>query len=449
MSIIFFITILGISLRFFVLSNLPLSYDEAFDILLSRNPDFSVRSLAIIEGHPPFYFMFSYLWQEISKNLYFVRLSSLIFGGTSILLTALIVKKLFNEKAAYFAALLMAVSPSHVFYSSVARSYSVAITETVLIIYFFIKFINDKKNTFLLTFLLILGIYTHYFFVIMLIVMNLYLIFQKKISRRWILINLAIILICSPLIYLISSTPKFQAPPYPSFLKLPGFYIFSHFPWDLTQHLEIYQNKSIDLLSVLAIITVSISLFFLFAGAFKLINEKTIRPLIFLYISSSLVIMIISYTITSIAALRSFIIFSPFYIFIASTYLSKFSNLPKNLLVVSLTLVSISFWSGYFLMKNTNPNVSTFQNIYRNLEPESTVVYNDISLFLPSKILNPQGKHFLVFQGPFRLATYDALGISLLSMSNIPDSKRIRYVRSFTNWPPFEKDADNLGELFK
>lgn len=441
------ITVFGAIIRLITLFKTPLLYDESFDILLSRNPDFTTRMEAIIEGHPPLYFTILNIWQTFSTSLNWARLLSLFLGILAILSIAQVAKKLFNQKIGLLAAFLTAVSPSHIFYSSIARSYSLAILETIFIILFFIQFLKSKTKILPLIFFLTLGIYTHYFFVIMLALLNLYLIFQHKITKKWVFGNIGIFLLCLPLLYLIFSTPKFQAPPYQSPLKLLAFYLTSFVPWDIIQNLQIYLQNTLDLTSILTIILIFISLILFLATIIKLKKNQYVLPLISIYVLAPILIMFISYSITPIAAIRSFTIFSPFYLLAIAIFLSSINRKPRVMLLIVLTFFSLLFWANFLFGEKAMGAV--YEQLYPNLASNTLIVYNDVTLFLPSQLLNPAGNHQLIFPGHLRQKTYEALGIKILPFSHIPKSQDIRYARLPTRWPQFEKQADQLENYLK
>ena len=90
--------------------------------------------------HPPFYYIVLSLWINVFGNGEFeVRLLSAIFGILSIPLLYLIVKDLFGNLPALISALMLALSPFHVYYSQEARMYSILTFFVLLSIFFMAK----------------------------------------------------------------------------------------------------------------------------------------------------------------------------------------------------------------------------------------------------------------------------------------------------------------------
>lgn len=437
-------TILAALIRLLTLLNLPLLYDESFDILLSRNSNFFIRSTAIIEGHPPLHFFISNLWQSYSQNLYFNRLLSLMFGVSSVAFIGIVGKKLFNEKVGSTAALLTTISPIHIFYSSVARVYSLTMLETVFIIYFFTQFLRSKTRILPLTIFLILAIYTHYFFIIMLIAFNVYLNFKRKISKKWIFANSSIFVFCIPLFYMILITPKFQAHPYQSPFKFAYFYLTSFIPWDIIQNLKLYTLGRFDSTSILAIFLTSISLVLFLVAIIKMKKVRSVQFLAFIYLATPIIITAISYLLTPISGLRSFTIFNPLFIFVIALFTTTVQIHKRFMLIAVLTMLTLFLWKNILFEQEDK---FFYQELYQNLKSDSVVVYNDVTLFLPSQILKPKGEHLLIFQGHLRPETYRALGVNITQFSDIPKSWEIYYFRLPTRWPPYEKEAAEL-ELY-
>ena len=433
-------------LRLIFIFNLPLSYDESFDIIISQNPNFLERSKAIIEGHPPLFFTILNLWQLLSPKLEFARLLSFTSAILTIPTIFYVASKLFNQKVAMFSAALMAISPSHIFYSSIARSYSLAILETILIIYFLIQFLKSKKQILPLAFFLILGIYTHYFFIIMFMLINFYFLLQRQISKKWLLLNIIIVSFCLPLIYLTVNTQNFLAPPHQSSFKLFVFYLTSYVPWDIIQNLKIYKSNILDLTSSFSIILMATSVLLFMASIIKTRKIKWAKLLIFTYILAPILVTFISYLVTPISALRSYVIFLPFYIFLLALFAAGLPNLKRRLLISILTGLSLIFLPGFIIL---HKEINAYGKIYKNLNPESVVLYNDVTLFLPNQILKPKGQHILIFRGHLRPETYQALKVEIIDVGNITKSSDIRYARLLTRWPQFEKEADQLENYLK
>lgn len=135
-------------------------WDEAINIVYAKNLPFwdFVTKYPIGDFHPPGYFAILWVWthffgfSEIAS-----RIPSVIFGVGTVFLIYLLGKEVFNKKIGVIAALFMALSPLHVYYSQEARMYSLATFAVILSFYFLIK-----KNWLRFIFACILVLYSDY-----------------------------------------------------------------------------------------------------------------------------------------------------------------------------------------------------------------------------------------------------------------------------------------------
>ena len=135
------IILIGISLRLYQLGSNSLWFDEAISVWFANE---SLGNILIKQTsgdvHPPFYYILLSLWINVLGNGEFeVRLLSAIFGILSIPLLYLIVKNLFGNQPALISALILAISPFHIYYSQEARMYSILTFCVLLSIFFMVK----------------------------------------------------------------------------------------------------------------------------------------------------------------------------------------------------------------------------------------------------------------------------------------------------------------------
>ena len=135
------IILIGIFLRLYQLGSNSLWLDEAISVWFANE---SLGNIIIkqtsADVHPPFYYIVLSLWINVFGNGEFeVRLLSAIFGILSIPLLYLIVKDLFGNLPALISALMLALSPFHVYYSQEARMYSILTFFVLLSIFFMAK----------------------------------------------------------------------------------------------------------------------------------------------------------------------------------------------------------------------------------------------------------------------------------------------------------------------
>ncbi len=133
----------------------------------------TLNSLALEDAmHPPLYFVAIRYWSQIfnkNNSIFYNRLFSVIFGILCLPIMYWLCLELFNHKlTSLIATSLMAISPFHLLYAQEARQYSL-LTLIILIssvaLLRAIK-INNLRNWIFYTVTIILGLYTHLFFIL-------------------------------------------------------------------------------------------------------------------------------------------------------------------------------------------------------------------------------------------------------------------------------------------
>ncbi|HEY6042701.1 MAG TPA: glycosyltransferase family 39 protein [Anaerolineae bacterium] len=123
--ILLLLVLAAFALRVFHLGAQSLWYDEAFSVYLAQMSvgEIMVRTAADIQ--PPLYYLFLHFWMLLAGPSEFaVRFLSLTFGVLTVPLLSIVAKRLFNETAGIFAALLGAISALYLWYSQEARMYT-------------------------------------------------------------------------------------------------------------------------------------------------------------------------------------------------------------------------------------------------------------------------------------------------------------------------------------
>lgn len=438
---------MGTLLRIIAIYNIPLFFDEAHQILLSRSNDFILATRVAAEGHPPANLLLVRFWQLFSQNLIFIRIMPVVFGVLTIIAIALVAKKLFGNFAGLTAAFLVAISPSQIYYSSIARMYALATLESVFVTYFSIQFLRRKVGILPLTLSILAGLYTHFFFIIYLLVLNVYIfIFWRKtkaIFKRLLLSDFLIFLFSIPIMLLILTSERSFAVPANALVKLPFFYINPVIPWDLVLGLNVVNFGQADLLSIMALLLASITLILFFFGVFHLKKNNIVRFLSFVYMVPPILMYLFSFIFFRLTAVRSFIVFSPlFFLVVAATI----SNVPKRIQFLAIfifTLLTSIFLALYSLTNFGSKNV--FNQVYANFSLDDTVVYNDVLFYLPTRLLNLSGKHLLIHPGYLSDDAIKALDLKITQASELPKPlSRIWYVKKLTNWPPYDLVAENV-----
>ena len=183
---LFFILLLALALRL-VFINGSFWLDESAQAIESSRP-FSEQLMIREDFQPPlmhYLLHFSIQFGKIfglERAEWWLRLiPSLLPGLVTIWATFKIGEKIFNKKTASLAALFVATSSFHIFFSQELRPYSLPAMWGLLATYQMLFFFKEKKKQNLILFAIfsILGLYSSYLYPFLLASHFLYLIFKK------------------------------------------------------------------------------------------------------------------------------------------------------------------------------------------------------------------------------------------------------------------------------
>lgn len=124
--------------------------DEAIGALAVR--DFSYEGILanflLSDNHPPLYYLFLKFWTNIfGYSEISIRTPSLLFGVATVWIAFLIGKKIIKGKTfPVIAALFIATSPFHIYYSQEARMYAMAGFWAALTVHAFLKTFDSKAS---------------------------------------------------------------------------------------------------------------------------------------------------------------------------------------------------------------------------------------------------------------------------------------------------------------
>jgi len=181
-----FILTIALFLRFYQLGQECLWIDEVSSVDQALRPLPELFS-GFLRG--PLYYFLLHLWIKLfGLSEFSLRFPSAIFGITSVYLTYRIGKTMFNRFVGQVSALLLAVSPFHIFFSQEVRHYSLWVFLTLLSNFIFLKLLKNKdnpKNYIYYCLAMTASLYTILWSVLSWAVHNLVIIFGKRANRRW------------------------------------------------------------------------------------------------------------------------------------------------------------------------------------------------------------------------------------------------------------------------
>ena len=164
------ILIIGTILRFYHNLDISLWHDEAFSSLLIKYPWSEMMYRIGLDVHPPMYYIFLRIWHYIfGDSLLSLRGFTVFFSVGTIWAAWAFVKEAFtlstvsagvqggeqsrttssgraNERAAFWAAILVALNPFQIQYATEARMYTMGAFFALLAAYFLVKALRQQRQ---------------------------------------------------------------------------------------------------------------------------------------------------------------------------------------------------------------------------------------------------------------------------------------------------------------
>lgn len=122
----FFLAILALAaiLRCIALEQRSIQYDDAFSFFLAERSVVEIVQGTAADTMPPLYYFLLHFWLAISRDVWFLRLLSVLLTLVSIFLLYALVTELAGARAGLWAALFAAVSPMQIYHAQDLRMYA-------------------------------------------------------------------------------------------------------------------------------------------------------------------------------------------------------------------------------------------------------------------------------------------------------------------------------------
>ncbi|MBK8618091.1 MAG: glycosyltransferase family 39 protein [Anaerolineales bacterium] len=146
--IIIFITLFGGGLRVLLLANKGMWLDETFSVWLAGHSVGDMLQWTVkIDPHPPLYYLLLHYWMAYNGDSpFYVRLFSVLFGAGTIPIIYLIGKRISGDVVGLAAAVLLALSPFHIYYAQEARMYTFLTFNAAVAIYALVRLLTDSRS---------------------------------------------------------------------------------------------------------------------------------------------------------------------------------------------------------------------------------------------------------------------------------------------------------------
>lgn len=203
-SLLWGVLIFGALLRVYRLDFQSLWADEGLQYFIANAESIQgVLGRLFRTFHPPLSFLIHHLFLQFGDSDWFLRLPSALFGIGSIPLLYLLARRLTPQPGPIFTALVLAISPFHVWYSQEARMYAQMLFLSLLSMHCLLLAL--ERQTLLwwgaYTLAVVVGLYTHIFMALGVIAQYLWMfLYHRRSWRMYGLCGLVIAGCCLPLL---------------------------------------------------------------------------------------------------------------------------------------------------------------------------------------------------------------------------------------------------------
>jgi mannosyltransferase len=132
-------------LRFYALSRESFWFDEAYSVWVARHSVSWHVALSTQRIFPPLYYLCLHFWLALGSSEFAVRSLSVLIGLASVMAIYCLGRQLFDEHVGMLSALLLTVSPLHLWYSQEARMYILVAALGLCSAYFMLLSLREGK----------------------------------------------------------------------------------------------------------------------------------------------------------------------------------------------------------------------------------------------------------------------------------------------------------------
>ena len=178
-------------LRFYALSAESFWFDEAYSVWVARHSVSWHIALSTQRIFPPLYYLCLHFWLWLGSSEFLVRSLSVWIGLGSIVAVYGLAKQLFDARVGLLSALLLAISPLHIWYSQEARMYILVAALGLCSAYFMLLALREGRSWHWLAYVLSTALLmnAHYFAVFLVPFQNAYVLYLllRRHARRGVL----------------------------------------------------------------------------------------------------------------------------------------------------------------------------------------------------------------------------------------------------------------------
>ena len=186
-TLLLMVTLFGAIVSWLGFANSGANFQELYNLTIIKHASASYLTLSTNDDPMPAYLiLLSLINQHVPLSLFRVRIISIIIYIFLIGMTFMIGLKSTDRLTGFFSAILVALSPFIIWYSSRGSVYILLALIVVTNQYFFIRILSGKKISWLLYFITgLLGLLLHFIFALIIFAQLLFtFIYKNEISRH-------------------------------------------------------------------------------------------------------------------------------------------------------------------------------------------------------------------------------------------------------------------------
>ena len=197
------VVLAAFALRMYRLAGSPLSWDEGWSIGLSTLGWHEITSITALDVHPPLYYALFKLWLQLGRHELWMRFLSVLAGVVTVPLACATGRiwlrmgdsQSHGQRIGLLAALVTTFSPFLLYYSQVARMFSLCAALSLAAAYSLLKAIDTGESVFFAAFILsaVAAIYTFYYTAFVLAALVVYAVVIRPDRWRALLISVCVV----------------------------------------------------------------------------------------------------------------------------------------------------------------------------------------------------------------------------------------------------------------
>lgn len=425
-----FLTASALAIRLFLIFKSAPAGDEIWVWLLTKASFKDIWLGTLTDINLPFFYLFlraSSLILGFPLSIFWLRLPALFFGILALVGIGYLAYFVLGRRVGMIAFVLSLFLPASIWASVVGRYYSFLILLTSLAMLVFIRFLktNKLKNLVFLTGIATVGIYTHYYFFLLVLSFGAYLVLTKKsrfLIKSWFYSLVCLAILFLPALFYFLFLPKQQIWMSSNLLKIPASFMANVVSFEALLYAYYQQPPFVYFLFFGCFLVILVALLIQGLRGWK--NDLWLLFLLVIVFPPTIALLasfILKpfWGISSVFGVNSLLIFLPAFLVVLAKGIDFDLGKRKILSVAFFVLVFLSlglffqafFWRSIF--------AKPFQFVEVEFKKNDLVLHADIYTFIQARYYLGKEVNFGVISTTYPPQTEKALGYKIISHETI------------------------------